>query len=117
MEEVEEVGNGGNAAGPRWLATASTVGLTLTIKLVNYGPSPRPVTVRWAGSTPIQKVISAKLLTATSPDAQNTLDAPEAVAPAALAPAPTVGAGGKGLVVEMPAWSLVVVEAQLAPQR
>ena len=69
---------------------------------------------RCSRSRPIASITSAQVLTAASPDAQNTLDQPEAVAPAALAPAPTIAAGGKGLHLEMPPWSLVVVTATLS---
>jgi len=100
------------APSEHWLATASINASTLTVKLVNYGPRPRAVEARWDGTQTIRRVMSAKVLTAASPDAENTLDAPDVVVPAALTPAPTV-AGGKRLEVDMPPWSLVVVEAAL----
>ena len=53
------------------------------------------------------------MLTADSPDAQNTLELPDAVAPAVLEPAPSVRAGGKAMDLTLPAWSLVVVTATL----
>ena len=86
----------------------------LIVKLANYGGAARAVEVEWGGSHPIASITSAQVLTAASPDAQNTLDQPDAVAPAALSPAPTISAGGNGLHLEMPPWSLVVVTATLS---
>ena len=42
-------------------------------------PHARAVEVEWGGSRPIASITSAQVLTAASPDAQNTLDQPEAV--------------------------------------
>ena len=79
--------------------------------MVNYGPSARAVDVSYpSAAKPIAKVLSAKVLTAASPDAQNTLDDPDAVEPKVLTPAPSVVAGG--LHVVLPPWSLVVIEAK-----
>ena len=99
-------------APPRWQATASlSASGTLIVKMVNYGPSARAVDVSYpSAAKPIAKVLSAKVLTAASPDAQNTLDDPDAVEPKVLTPAPSVVAGGLNVV--LPPWSLVVIEAK-----
>ena len=100
-----------------WIATASIGGVsasTLVIKMVNYGPQARAVDVAWGGTRPMATVTSARVLTADTPDAQNTLDHPEAVIPANLAPAPSVEGGGTRMKLEVPPWSLVVVEVTLA---
>ena len=83
--------------------------------MVNYASSARSVDVAWSGKRPMAagKVHNAHVLTAASPDDQNTLDMPDVVVPAELAPMPSVASGGKTLSVEMPAWSLVVVEVAL----
>ena len=51
--------------------------------------------------------VSAAVLTADSPDAQNTLDAPDVVAPAPMAS--DWSPGDKAVTLTLPAWSLVVV--------
>ena len=105
------------APSPLWLATASmgsgAEDTSLVLKLVNYGPSARPVEVAWGGDRPIVHA-RASVLTADSPDAQNTLEEPLAVVPAEL-PLPSILSGGKGLHIEMPPWSLVVATATLGP--
>lgn len=101
---------------PRWLAAASlggTDGSLVAIKMVNYGEAPRPVDVEWGGAKPLGRITDAQVLTADSPDAVNTLDQPAAVAPAPLEPAPTIVSGGKGMKLELPAWSLVTVTVAL----
>ena len=96
-----------------WAAVASSDGHAgrfqeaVTVKLANYNDSVLEVTVRpRAGHVPAR--ILATVLTAASPDATNSLDAPEAVAPAPLA----VRWDGTStdFVVPMPAWSVVVAE-------
>lgn len=115
--EAADGGHGGpQAPTANWLASASLGGTdlaTLAIKLVNYGAAARLVDVVWAGAKPLATVMRATVLTADDPDAVNTLDVPDAVVPKVLAPMPAIGAGGKKLSIEMPAWSLVVVTVKL----
>ena len=77
----------------------------ITVKVANYDANALPVTVAVAGRTPSH--ISATVLTSDSPDAVNSLDAPEAVVPVEL----VVEWDGKAstFVVPMPAWSVAVV--------
>ena len=81
----------------------------VTLKVANYNASALPVTVAVAGRTPAH--IRATMLTAGSPDAVNSLDAPEAVIPAEL----SIEWDGKSrtFVVPMPPWSVAVVHVSL----
>ena len=100
-----------------WLAAASIHATrgnvsTLVVKLVNYGNASRPVVVGWSGARPLTAA-SAQVLTAASPDAENTLEQPDAVVPAALEPPPAIAADGHEVHVTMPPWSLVILSASL----
>lgn len=98
-----------------WSASASLVeGLDegrLVLKLANYGELVRTVNVSLASWIPrVPVTASAKVLTGASPDAVNSLDDPEAITSAAAPPPVRVP---NGLLVELPAWSLMVIRVQM----
>lgn len=98
-----------------WSASASLMEGTLEgrllIKFANYGERARDVNVSLASWMPrVPVTASAKVLTATSPDSTNSLATPQAVT-ATAAPPPT--RLPSGLLVDLPAWSVVVVQVQM----
>ena len=99
-------------SGGRWNAAASLNTDGVVLKLANYDESPRDVTVKLTQFAP-RGIVSATatVLTASSPDAVNSLDEPEAVVPQE-APDPTVLAANR-LRIFLPAWSLLVVRIRL----
>ena len=101
-----------------WSASASLAQQTelsegsIVLKLANYGGQVLHANVSFASWTPRLAVATAgTVLTAASPDAENTLDEPDLVIPTDLSPLPTVV--GTGLMVELPPWSLLVVRVEM----
>lgn len=99
-----------NAAASLASSNAGVIGL----KLANYDEAPRDVTVSFASWAP-QRVerASATVLTAPSADAENDLEAPEAIRPR-VAEEPTQTSDGS-LHVGMPPWSLMVIWVHMSP--
>ena len=93
---------------PAALTAAASIAVgALSVKLVNYGGARVDARVELGGWRESVRHVSAAVLTADSPDAQNTLDAPDVVAPAPMA-ADWVP-GDVAVTLALPAWSLVVV--------
>jgi len=109
-----------------WIASASVGhGRRVTIKLANYASVERRVTASLAGWSTALQLERASVLTASSPNAENTLETPHAVAPQPLDLGPVVwdgipcslgrpidpaGAACKQqLTVPLPPWSIAVV--------
>jgi len=102
------------AAVAQTYAEPSTEPRAVVVKLANYGAAPLPVTLALdEGFGARLSAATASVLTGPSAEAENTLEAPEAVVPAplplALAPA------AFSLSVPLPPWSVAVVRLTLGP--
>lgn len=91
-------------------ATAVLRDSHLFIKAANYGPSTQPLTVSLSGFSSVSTFSDQFTLTsATGPDASNSLTIPTAVVPIA-----SKATTGTSFSLVLPAWSVVVLDIEVA---
>ena len=112
---LKAIASGGHA----WVASASAgpEPHPVTLKLANYASAEQSVAVTLTGWSTALELQRATILTAASPDTENSLEAPKAVVPRPMSIDPPGGtATRQQLTVLLPPWSVVVVTLKVTLQ-